>query len=115
MYIKKPRKKILTPSHSCICGCHSPVFFFSMIQTFIIIMGLYWCHKFSKHYSSGRPPGWSIRLSQRIFISRTQNRKTWRNTHVPSGAKNVLSAKILVGAEYQILLCFTTLERIGPF
>jgi len=40
MYIKKPGKNILTPSHSCICGCHSPVFFFLMILTFIIIMGL---------------------------------------------------------------------------
>ena len=37
--------------------------------------------------------------------------------HVPSGAKNVLSAKILVGAEIlnQILLCLTTLERTGSF
>lgn len=117
MYIKKPGKNILNPSHSCICGCHSPVFFFLMTLTFIIIMGLYWLHTFSKHYSSGRLPAWSISLSQRIFISRTQNTKTWQNMHVPSGAQNVLSVKILVGAEIlnQILLCLTTLERTGPF
>lgn len=58
---------------------------------FILIMGLHLLHTFSKHYSTGRLYGWMISLSQDIFISRTQNRKTWGNIHVPSRTKTVIS------------------------